>query len=199
MNLQQSGYFTQRRRQPGTLRRDRHGYDFPALFGQVAAYRPSEIFIQRIESIRLEFAKYLAEFLLDSVHVVKESPPVHIQAAAAQLPVRAQKVVEFENPVFFFVQNPPADQAKISHIFLIFTTPDHTAVFAAYLLQTNRADVLLFGNALPESGIACLEDSSQNAIAGRCRALSAASTQSVTLTLRARFLRQREDFSTAPV
>src|SRR5581483_3476783 len=158
--------FAQWRRQSPALRRDRNGYDLPALFRKVPAYCAAEIFIERIESVGLEFAKYLAELLLDSVHRVEEIAPVHIEAPAAELPIRAQKVMKLEDPVFLFVQHPPAYKTKIGNIFFVLPPPCHTPVFAADLFQTNRADVLLFQDALPEPGIACLKDSSQNAVAG---------------------------------
>jgi len=158
--LNESRDFAQRRGQPAPPGNDRHAQNFPAFFRQIPAYRPAEIFIERIESVGLEFTKHLPKLLLDSVHVVEESSPVHVQVPAAQLPVRSQEIVEFENPVFFFVQHAPADQAKIRHIFFILSPPDNPPIFAADLFQTNRADVLLLRDALPEPRVAGAEDPS---------------------------------------
>jgi hypothetical protein len=144
-----------------------HRCQIPAFLRQLATHRSPEIFVQRIEGIGLQFAENTAQFLLDPVYGVKETAPVHIEAAAAQLPVRSQQIVEFENPIFFFVENPAGNEAEISHIFLIFSTPYHAPVAAAgHLLETNRAHVFFFLRAMPEAGVASLENPPQYAIAG---------------------------------
>jgi hypothetical protein len=125
---------------------------------------------------------------------MEEIPPIHIQSAAAELPVGAQKIMKFEDFVLVFIQRSFGDETKIGNIFLVFSPPDHAPVATPDLFQTNAADVFFFRRAVTELGVARLKYAPQDAVAGRLRSFPAASTQSETQTLRARLLRQREDF-----
>ena len=61
-----------------------------------------EIVVDGKQSVGLQFAKNPAQFLLNSIHRVKEIPSIHLEFPATQLPIRAQEKVIPEDTIFRF-------------------------------------------------------------------------------------------------
>ncbi len=63
-----------------------------------------EVFIQLIETERLQFAEDAAQTLLNSIHGVEKRSPIDLHLPAAESPIGAQKEMEPEDFVFEFIQ-----------------------------------------------------------------------------------------------
>lgn len=74
--------------------------------------------------MRLQFPEGSAQLFLNAIDFVEKIAPVHLQFPAAQVPVRAQKEMVFENPVFVLRESAPADQDKVRHILFVLESPD---------------------------------------------------------------------------
>jgi hypothetical protein len=115
---------------------------------------PPKIFIERKQWVRFEFAKGLAQFLLNAVNLMKESAALHFELATAELPVRPEEEVELENFVLGFIQKTLADQTKIRDVFLVPPAPNLAPVLPADNLKASLADMPFLLVAKSESGIA---------------------------------------------
>jgi hypothetical protein len=83
-----------------------------------------------------------------------EMTALHLQLPATKLPVRAEEVMKSEKFMLGFIQKALADQTKIGDILFIPSAPDLTPVLPADDREPRLADVFLFLDAKPESGVA---------------------------------------------
>lgn len=99
-----------------------------------------------------------------------------------------------------FIEKSFADQTKIGYIFLIPPAPNLAPFIPADDGETGMTDMFLFLDAIPESGIARPEYTSQNTVTGRIRAFPAATiTQSNSMALHAGFFRQCDGLRPIPI
>ena len=103
----------------------------------------AKILIKREQSEGLELTERAAELLLDPVNLVKECPAIHLQPAAAELPIGAQQEMKFEDLVLLFIQSAAAHQAEIGDVLLVFQPPDGFPLAARVCFQGNAADIFL--------------------------------------------------------
>jgi len=136
---------------------------------RLPANHATEILVERVERVRLQFAKDPSEPLFDPVDHMEESAAVNFQLAAAQAPVGAQKKMVLEDGVLDFVESAPADEAEIGDVFLLLAGVDSPAFASPAKLERNRTDVLGGNGALPEAVQARAKDRAENAIAGNFR------------------------------
>jgi hypothetical protein len=164
------GYFTQRGPENTCfLDGRRHPQN---IFGSGRHVFPdyrSEIFVQREQGVRFQFTECPPQFLLDAVNRVKEDALVELELPTAEFPVGTQEEMKTKEFIFEFIQNPFTYQAKIGNIFLIFATPDRTALLAANDLEPHLAHAFLLLQTMSEPGIAGTKNSSENTVAGRFR------------------------------
>jgi hypothetical protein len=136
---------------------------------RLEANHATEILVQRVECVRLQFAKDPPEPLFDPVDHMEETTAVNFQLAATQAPVGAQKKMVLEDCVLDFVESAPADEAEIGDVFLLLAGVDSPAFASPAKLERNRTDVLGGNGALPEAVQARAKDRAENAIAGNFR------------------------------
>ena len=89
---------------------------------------------------------------------MEETAPINVEPPAAQLPVGAQQEMKTKYLVLDVLKGTLADEAKISHIFLVFHSPTEVAIGTLHRLQTHSSDVLLFGSAISEFCVTTAED-----------------------------------------
>jgi hypothetical protein len=65
---------------------------------------------------------------------VEEFATINVHFPAAELPIRSQQKVKFEQSVLRIVQGSPAHQAKIGDVLLVLQTPDGSAQAAGIRL-----------------------------------------------------------------
>ena len=63
--------------------------------------RPVEIVVHWKQSIGFELSKNTAQLLLQPVDGVEEIPAIHVEVAAAQLPIGAEEKVISEDAIFY--------------------------------------------------------------------------------------------------
>src|ERR1700728_1883126 len=120
--------------------------------------------------MRLQFPERAAQFLLNPVNLVEKGPPVDIQLAAAQLPIRAQKEMVLKNSVFVFVQRTPAHKTEVGNILLVFEAPNRFPLSAGIRFQRNAANVFFLRSTVAKPRITSAEHRPENAIARGRRA-----------------------------
>jgi hypothetical protein len=132
---------------------------------------------------------------------VEEVAAVHVQAAAAQAPVRTEQEVKFEDAEMLFIQIPFCQEIKVSHVFFVFATPDAIAFLTGTGLKGGAAQVLGFIGAFSKLGEAGTENAAERAITGfrRPMSFSAELAQSLTLAVRTRCRRSSNCFRTIPL
>ena len=101
--------------------------------------------------------------------------------------------------IFVFIQNSLTYQTKISDVFLVFSTPALTPVPASHHFEPGMTHMTFFLGATAKPGIAGPKNVPQNAITGDITAIFTVLTQSVTVAVRAGFLRERDSFRTVPI
>ena len=126
----------------------------------------SEVLTDGVQGVRLGFFKCTAELRLDSVHKVEEISFVHLKLAAAQPIIRAENKMITEDLIFVFTKSSLGDQAKISNIFLFFSSPTATVGVASSLLQRKPAVARALCGAFDKPPVARLKYCAKHAIAG---------------------------------
>jgi hypothetical protein len=125
-----------------------------------------KIFIQWEKRVGLQFAKYAAQFLLNSVDGVEEIASIHAETTAAQAPVSPEEEVKLENPVLGFIEGTPGDQAKIGDVLLVLPPPCLSSLATVREFKGDTAHVFLFLRTVPEARVAGAENPSQNTVTG---------------------------------
>lgn len=127
----------------------------------------AEILIGGKQRVRTNLAVSAAEFLLDAVHGMEESPAVDIQAPATQLPVGAKQKMEPEQTELLFRQHPFGDQIKVRHVIFAGAGPCAVHVVAVTRHQGDFAAIGFVGDAKIKPPQTRPKNIAQHAIAGR--------------------------------
>ena len=158
----------------------------------------SEIFVEREKPIRLQFPKYSAELLPNSVDGVKKNATLQFQLPATEPPVGSQQKVELENAVFERIERTFAYQAEVRRKFLTATPPTLTALLSRGALQGSLTHVFFLVHAIAEPVVTRPKNGPKHAIARSRLTFSGALAHTSTVTYRARRFSQRQCFRMVP-
>jgi len=132
---------------------------------------------------------------------MKERSTIHIEAAAAEPPIRAQKEVEAENLMLEFIERAFGDEAEVGNIFFIAAAPNPASAslptFA--VLPGDNGDLFLFQDAVPKSHVTGAKYGPKYAVTRGCFAFNGAVAEAPAVTNCALLAGQCDCFRTVPI
>jgi len=103
--------------------------------------------------------------LLDFVNRVEERTPHDVELPAAELPIRAEKKVIFENLILVGIECSPRNKSEIGDEFFVLAAPVEVPFAPAGEAHGHLGHVFFFHDARAELLEAQAKDSSQDAVA----------------------------------
>jgi hypothetical protein len=102
---------------------------------------------------------------------MKEVSAVHFELPGTELPVRTQEEIVPEEPMSFVIEQTPAYEAKVGHIFFLLPGIHTAPARAAAVLPGNRSERRPCGGAIAETGKTGPKNGPKDAIAWRFSSL----------------------------